>query len=208
MRAGVAIAAALLALCVAAAPTTARRGRCWFSFSLPVGAAGRLVARHQPLARRRDVKPIPNTLQLRKGLREGSVEIDFPHNYIAGDSLEVELTITDGDGEAGGRAAAFRSSSLPSAALSTIALDGDADGGSDGSFGDGSDAPSRSRRRSPRSALLACRPSPPTDSVTWAVSEPNGGTIDHSGVYIAPSKVGTYHVVGTSSDGQTASATQ
>ncbi len=34
--------------------------------------------------------------------------------------------------------------------------------------------------------------------VTWTVSEPDGGTIDATGLYTAPSTEGTYHVVATS----------
>ena len=43
-------------------------------------------------------------------------------------------------------------------------------------------------------------------AVVWSVQEPNGGTIDTSGVYTAPSTVGTYHVVVTSVASPTLSA--
>ena len=35
-------------------------------------------------------------------------------------------------------------------------------------------------------------------SVTWAVQESNGGTIDSTGNYTAPMKAGSFHVVATS----------
>ncbi len=42
--------------------------------------------------------------------------------------------------------------------------------------------------------------------VTWSVDEVNGGTVDATGRYSAPSKVGTYHVTATSVEDPTAQA--
>src|SRR6185436_4729041 len=45
-----------------------------------------------------------------------------------------------------------------------------------------------------------------SDTATWSVMEPSGGTIDASGMYNAPDLPGTYHVAATS-NGTTAVAT-
>jgi uncharacterized protein (TIGR03382 family) len=37
-----------------------------------------------------------------------------------------------------------------------------------------------------------------TAGVTWSVQEPNGGTVNTSGLYTAGTTAGTYHVVATS----------
>lgn len=47
----------------------------------------------------------------------------------------------------------------------------------------------------------------PGAGCTWKVSEANGGTIDASGLYVAPDAPGTFHVVATSSKDSSASAT-
>lgn len=38
----------------------------------------------------------------------------------------------------------------------------------------------------------------PRSTVTWTVEEPDGGTVDTNGLYHAPNRLGTYHVVATS----------
>jgi hypothetical protein len=44
--------------------------------------------------------------------------------------------------------------------------------------------------------------------VTWSVQEgPSGGTVDASGLYQAPASIGTFHVVATNANAETASAT-
>src|SRR5439155_14621235 len=44
-------------------------------------------------------------------------------------------------------------------------------------------------------------------TVTWAVTEANGGTVDATGLYTAPTAAGTYHVVATSKQDTSKSAT-
>lgn len=47
----------------------------------------------------------------------------------------------------------------------------------------------------------------PRNTVTWAVEEPDGGTINRDGLYVAPSRPGTYHLTATSTLDPTISAT-
>lgn len=46
-----------------------------------------------------------------------------------------------------------------------------------------------------------------SSSVTWSVTEANGGTIDGTGRYVAPSQVGTYHVVASAAGNPAMNAT-
>src|SRR5262249_39618523 len=56
-------------------------------------------------------------------------------------------------------------------------------------------------------SLLFTATSNPPSAITWSVMEgAAGGTIDSNGLYTAPSVAGTYHVLATNADAQTASA--
>lgn len=44
-------------------------------------------------------------------------------------------------------------------------------------------------------------------SVIWSISEPNGGSINSTGLYVAPSVAGTFHIVATSAADRSKSAT-
>src|SRR5512137_1912320 len=116
----------------------------------------------------------------------------------------------------GGRMRNLRSPMVSAGIATWLALAGC--GGSGGGAGTGGTPPAAQGvevRVTPASAALAAGDAlafsaqvtgTSVTTVTWSVREPGGGTVDASGLYLAPASAGTYHVVATSTAAPASSA--
>jgi hypothetical protein len=126
------------------------------------------------------------------GGNRGTVEIDFGSAYRAGVSVTVTIEALAGGVTVGSATEPVTAPAGCDAFSITLVANGDGDGGV--STGDVAITPGApSVKAGAKLTFMAAEP------VDWSVSEgDSGGTIGSTGVYTAPTKTGSYHVIATS----------